>query len=299
MKSRQFFVIIFMTLSICVSANKVYSQETADVVVMLDGTQKNGKVISIESDTIKFKYSGEDLEYEFKKTDINKIIFASGRTEVFNAPKVTSSTDQNVSNASDRRGKIAVLPFDYITNDPSIMVASMSNRVQMACVNSLREYTTILLKIQDPMTTNAILAKNNLEFKTLRAITPKEMAVMLGVEYVVYGSTDVVNKGTFSSGSEITTYKDKKSKDSKQVYKNSKVIKHGDTRRSGTAVTSGSSSTRISYDTRVDLNIYNDTGSSVYSDSKRAFGSDLESYNSALNYLIKRTPFGTKAKKRH
>jgi hypothetical protein len=42
--------------------------------------------------------------------------------------------------------------------------------------------------------------------------------------------------------------------------------------------------------------MYNDQGTSLYSESRKAFGSGIDAYTASLNYLIKRCPFGSKAK---
>ena len=289
MKTKEFFKILLITIVFAFGVTtSSFAQDKADVVTMLDGQTKEGHVVAMGTDMVTFKYSGEDLEYQLKKANINKIDFASGRSEVFTPIKQAPISNSSVSTSADRKNKVAVLPFEYITNDSGIMADPMHTQIQTKCIASLRENTSILLKIQDPMTTNALLAQNNISVDQLKAVSPKDLAVKLGVEYVVYGSVSVENKGTISTGSEVTTYKDKENRDYDKD--------HSHKKSSGTEITSGSSSTRINYDSRVDLNIYTDQGNNVYSKSKRAFGSGLDSYKSALNYLVKRTPFGSKAK---
>jgi len=289
MKNSNHVKAIFVSvLFVLVSITASFAQAMVDKVIMLDGQTKEGKVTSVGVDSIKFVYTGEDLEYEMNRSEINKIIFASGRTEIINEIKTTASSSSTNSNATDRRNKIAVIPFEITSNDSEIMIEPMKTDVQTDCINSLRENTTSVYQIQDPMTTNALLAKNDISNDQLRIITPNEMAEILGVEYVVYGSLQIENKGTITTGSEVTSYKGKTSeKDEDSKKKNQK----------GTAITTNNSSTTINYDLHVKLSIYADSGNTVYSDSKRPFGSGLDSYKSSLNYLIKRTPFGTKAKR--
>lgn len=52
-----------------------------DKIVMLSGEEKIGQVTEIGDTFIKFIRKGETLNYTFKKSDINKIQFASGRIE--------------------------------------------------------------------------------------------------------------------------------------------------------------------------------------------------------------------------
>jgi len=282
-------VSVFFTSGIGTTLNCV-AQEKNDVVVMKNGENRTGKVLGITDNTIKFKYSGEDLEYEFQKSDIFKIDFASGRVEVINDMSQSSTGAVKktiVADAGDRKNKLAVLPFEYITGDPSIPVESMSKQIQSECVNIFRDETR-LLQMQDPMVTNSILAKNDISAENYRTILPKDMALILGVEYVVYGTFNVQNEGQMTTGSAVTTYKDKESQKREDDRRS--------TKSSGTAVSSNSSYTKTNYDTRIELNIYNDAGNNLYSDSRKPFSGDPQGYSSGLKYLIKRCPFGSKAK---
>jgi len=277
---------LLVTIFSCFCITSLNAQEKGDLVIILNGDRNEGKVLEILDNSIKFKYHGEDLEYEFKKAEIKEIEFASGRTQVFNDASHTSATSNtSTSTPEERKNKIAVLPFDYITNDPNIPVDEMHTRIQTSCLNSIRANTAGLTP-QDPMTTNAILAQHNITGQNLKTIMPKDMAELLGVEYVVYGVYDLQNKGTFTTGSGATTYKEKESKSNDKNKKSN----------SGTAYSSSSTSTSTNYEARVDLNIYNDQGKSIYAGSREPLLADPESYTSTLDYMIKRTPFGTKHK---
>jgi hypothetical protein len=151
-----------------------FAQGKTDAVIMLDGARKEGKVLGMGANTVKFKYTGEDFEYELPKKQIRKIQFATGRVEEINeAPQ------------------------------------------------------------------------------------------------------------TAASGSSPPETRDKDSKD---------------TKASGRATTSNSAITTTNYDTRVALNIYTDQGSTYYAKSRNAIGNSMDSYTGTLDYLIKRTPFGTKSR---
>ncbi len=263
-----------------------FAQSKTDAVIMLNGERNEGKVIGIGSNTVKFKYSGEDLEYELPKEEIGKIQFASGRVEVIQeAPSTAASLP--ASNPADRKGKIAVFPFQFVSNEPGLQSDQMSKQLQANCAGSLRQNTSNII-VQDPMATNRLLARNKIDVNDAAAIDPQELAVVLGVEYIVFGTVDVMNKGVISTGSAATTYKDKEKQNRD---KNSK-----DTKASGTAVTSNSNITNTNYETKVALNIYTDQGSTYYAKSKNAFGNQIDSYLKTLDYLIKRTPFGTKSR---
>ncbi len=268
-----------------VFSQSVFGQSEEDVITKMDGEEMRGKVTKMGTESVTFVYSGEDLEYEVAKTNIHKIVFASGRTQVINemaAPAAAQPATPVVS-AADRKGKIAVLPFEFATNDPSLQGESFETRVQIDCARSLRENTSGL-QVQDPRETNAILAQNNMDAQQLAAMTPADVAAVLGVEFVTYGTLKVDNEGAQTYGSSVTTYKDKEERERSKKSEKS------------TEVSSGSSTTVINYDVRVGINIYSDQGTSIFSDSREPFGSGTETYSAALDYMIKRGPHGSKHK---
>lgn len=261
----------------------VYAQDKSDVITMLNGEQKQGKVISISENSIKFKYTGEDLEYEIPRKDIHKIDFSSGRTEIINA--MVSPALKAIS-ASERKGKLAVLPFRVVSNEPSISPDAMGIQIQEDCAVIFKEEILQGIVVQDPMNTNALLAQNNLDASNIAVKPPKDLAELLGVEYVVFGSFDVNQKGTRSYGTNITSYKDKRKKD----YDRSK------SENKGREIATSTGTTTIEYDAKIGIKIYNDQGNNIYTDSRDPFGNNLDVYHSGLKYMIKRCPFGSKAK---
>src|ERR1700712_3403526 len=73
-----------------------------DVIFKLNGEELSGKVIEINENDVKFSYPGETLVYAIKKTEIFKINYASGRTEMFNkaAPAESAASPQSAAGAS-------------------------------------------------------------------------------------------------------------------------------------------------------------------------------------------------------
>lgn len=274
----------FLVFIVSFTTSVLFAQEKSDVVYMLNGETRDGKVTAIHDSTIEFVYSGEDLTYELNKADVQKIVFASGRTQVISqaaSPTPTMAT----TNSADRKNKLAVLPFTMVSNDQGLMSEAMSGQIQHAAINSFKENTRQII-VQDPMTTNATLLRNHLDPNSIKTMMPQEVAELLGVEYVVYGTANISFKGTLSFGSSSSTYKDKSEKDKERKKEKS----------SGREFASNSSSTVSNYDTAIELNIFSDTGSNVYSVSRNAFGSSLDTYEGTLSYLIKRCPWGSKKK---
>jgi len=257
-----------------------------DKITMLNGEKREGKVIAVRDDAVKFIYKGESLEYEFKKAEINEIVFESGRKEIFN--QSASAEKLPTVSPAERKGKIAVLPFNYITNEAALDPVAMGQQLQSDTYNALKTNTT-QLQLQDLMTTNSLLAKAGLHHTTRDSKTPTEMAELLGVEYVVYGTATVTTKGSSTYQSGVTTYNGKAT-ETKDKNKDS-------AKASGSTYTSNTATVKTDYDTKIDLSFYSDTGATIYSQSRQAFGSEADSYHNTISYLVKRCPFGTKAKK--
>ncbi|MCS5488935.1 hypothetical protein [Algoriphagus limi] len=258
--------------------NPLLAQEKVDVLILNSGETKEGKVTGITDILIKFRYLGEDFDYEIQKSDVAQIKFASGRVENFgNDPSKLPTDGSHAGSHPDRHNKIAVLPFAIITNDAGLTVDELRNFTQNQAANTVRnEYNTLTL--QDPLTTNAILAKQGINQENMDSFTPAELAELLGVEFVIFGAVKVTTKGSVSSTYGSSTYSQKSGSSSKK----------------GNIFSSSSSTTTIEYDTMVDLRMFNDRGDNLYSNSRHSFGTGTDAYKGSVDYMLRRTPFGSK-----
>lgn len=250
--------------------------ENVDKVVKIDGQEMIGTVTEVGDEHIKFVHKGESLSYTVKKSEINKIQFASGRIEFFTAsPNSTESETAGntpANSVQSHHNIVAVLPFDYM-NSGGTRDEKMGLKVQSDCYTYLRKKAA-QFTIQDPMTTNALLVKNNLQIDNLIGLTPQEMANLLEVEYVVYGTVVISQTSVTSTNS------------------NSYSGKSNGNRYNSTNF--GSSSSTANFNTNVDLKIYNDQGQNVYTDTHDSFWPNENAYEITLQYLIKRTPLYSK-----
>lgn len=266
-----FFAVFFASLSLTLA------QAKEDVIYLVDGSQKKGKVVSIGDDLVKFSYTGEDVQYELKKQTLSKIVFANGREEVFaNAANGTYNSGGNaMSNpatvTTSTGHLLAVIPFEVVSNETSLTTDAMRREIQQSCIDALKS-RGLSFQIQDARTTNASLAKSGIALADIANHTPDELAKLLNVDYVVLGVYDIENKGTMSYGSGVATYNDKKQ----------------DNKSKGTAVQSNNSYTSTNYNTKVQLSIYDSNGRQLFSDTRKPFMGGLDSYKGALKTLAKR-----------
>lgn len=189
--------------------------------------------------------------------------------------------------AQAQKATIAILPFELTSNDGGLIDDARVTEIQNTCVNAMRDYAN-KINVQDIRTTNAILAKNNVTWQDLSKVLPTDIAKMLGVEYVLFGTANIQNKGTNTNSSSSTSYRDKNDQKKTSSSKNSKS--------SGYAVSNSTTTTTTKYETRISLDIYINSGNNIHSVSRTAFSSDLNGYISTIEYLAKRTPWGKKYK---
>lgn len=245
-----------------------------DQVLMLNGEEKIGTVTGMDDETVTFKYSGETLEYKIKKSDIFRIKFVSGRTELFStanpgenggANQVTTDKSTDVTPNS-----VAIIPFRYITSNGPDNKEEMGTQLQ----NDYYSYASSAggkYTYQDPMKTNATLRKKGIVASNVQSYEADELCDMLGVEYVVFGSMEKNKTGT-STNANASGSTSKKGNDSQT---NANM----------------NSTTEEEYKTTITVAVYDNTGKRIFDQKKTSVWSSPTAYKSTLNYLIKRTPF--------
>lgn len=262
--------LLFIGLFFFVSS---YAQEKFDTLYMKNSDVNIGTISAIDEGIISFIYKGEKLGYTFKKNDIDKIVFASGRVENLNKPaanRITKSTE-------DHHNKIAVLPFAYINTNQETNT-EMGYKVQDECYTLLSNKVATLT-VQDPSTTNALLGKASVTPENIRSFTMTELCDVLGVEYLL--------RGTISSNITSTTSSGSASYDAKSGNSSGKT---GNSTKSSGSVYS-SSSTQENFKTSVLMEIYTDEGKKIFGQDRTSFWTTVDAYKSTLQYLVKKSPF--------
>jgi outer membrane lipoprotein SlyB len=247
----------------------IAQDKPVDKIVMLDGEERLGKVMEVDETSIKFTYANETLVYEIKKKEINKIQFGSGRIEFITQAPQDNNTQ---SGLEPHHNVVAILPFTY-TQVGGGLDEKMGLKVQSDCYALMKKYA-VQFTFQDPLNTNATLVKNGMNENTIAGLTPAEIANLLNVEYIVFGTVVVSQTGSTTGGGSVSTDKNK----------GNKII--------GYVV--GSSTTTINYRTSVDMKIYNDQGQNIFIKSHESFWPTMDAYTVTLQYLVKRTPLYSK-----
>ncbi|QPH41653.1 hypothetical protein [Pedobacter endophyticus] len=276
---KQFLLLAALLLSAGVFA-QTGARPNVDIITKANGEELKGKVIKVTDNDVSFVYSGETAEYVLKKSDLQKITYSSGRSEILSQAGLPARERQKESltmaaSPADHHNKIAVLPFTFLMdNQPG--AEALGYKAQEDTYSFLAQHTagyTIL----DPRTTNALLGKAGVTKDKMMNYTMKEICDILGVEYVIDGSVSQ-SKGYQTSTTTASS--------------NTKVKRDGDKPIKGASTSESSYSNAAQrYDVAVSLHIYMDNNASIYNQNHKAFLSSVDaSYNSPLEYLLKRCP---------
>lgn len=274
MKKILYLIGVFLLFSV-VGISQSAQKPKSDLILKINGDELQGKVLEIGDDEIKFAYEGETLAYKIRKQDIIKIIYASGRVEVFNKPALSGEKSAASAAAGggmqDHHNKVAILPFAYIKNSQAAS-DEMSLKAQNDTYMLLSKHAGALTVI-DPRTTNALLAKAGISRANITGYTMDEISNVLGVEFVVDGTITQ----NLASNTTTSSY----SGDSKG----------GKDDKKRTSYEYGNTVNRSNYETSVTLNIYTDKNNAIFTEQRKALLAQNEgAYDSPLQYLLKRCP---------
>ena len=250
-----------------------------DVILKSNGNEMHGKVIKITEDNLQFVYKNESIEYTVSKEEIEKITFSSGRIEFFNKENTSSN-----SKLEEHHNKVAVLPFGYI-KDFETSNAIMTKKIQQETYTIFKK-KAVILKFQDPSTTNALLAKAGVNNNNIEGYTMGEICNILNVEYLIQGLVSI-EKSTVTNFSKTTSksktnkgYADKKGHVIGDIWNNIKKNNKSSTYSTSTQ----------NYSTNTTMNVYNDKGNNLFNKEHASFWQTQDAYKITLAYLAKRTP---------
>jgi len=250
-----------------------------DVILKSNGNEMHGKVTKINKDNLQFIYKNESVEYTVSKAEIEKITFSSGRIEFFNKKNTNSN-----SKLEEHHNKVAVLPFGYIKDQETSNVI-MTKKIQQETYTIFKK-KAIILKFQDPATTNALLIKAGINNNNIEGYTMGEICNILNVEYVIQGLVSI-EKSTMTNFSNTSTksktnkaYVDKKGHIVGDIWNNNKKTSNSSTFSTSTQ----------NYSTNITINVYSDKGDNLFSKEHASFWQTQDAYKITLIYLAKRTP---------
>jgi hypothetical protein len=167
--------------------------------------------------------------------------------------------------------KLAILPIAYVGDGNETKMESMQYRLQNIAYLYLKG-ESMELSLQDPAETNALLIRHGINESTIRGYTPKELADLLKVEFLLTGMITQDFVGATTNSSSFRRDNDRNYRRHREVFRATHTR------------------TRDELSTNIDLSIYNARGEKIYSKSRRSILSDTNAYKNGIHYLLKRSP---------
>lgn len=256
------------------------AQVVYDEILLTNGVEYKGKVVEITASEIRFSHKGETLVYTLPKSQVFRIAFASGRTEIFTQVDAPALQESGSMAGSSNPKLVAVLPFRYIQNNFPANWEDMAYRIQEEAIR-LAVAAPLRYQIQPAATTNAILLKKGINPQQLRAYTMDELCSILGVGHIITGEIQVLYTGATQTGTQTT-------------YQNNRPVVRP-TQKPGQTVTTttttyGTNRVYEQFQTTVRLRIFDTAGRTVYAKDRTSMWSSPDAYKPTLSYLLKRTP---------
>jgi len=212
-------IYLFLMLLLTVSVQSQQNSKTNDIIVLSNGQLIQAQVTRVSADAISFQYPGETVQNEIKVGQLEKIVFASGRTQEFSTngensndtfndrnPNATiaSRPSKNANEVSTKinetlgtyksdevyllpdyaKNSVTVLPFNFIENgDYNSELAGESTNYATNYLS--QKSSTYGIKVQDINTTVRQLMNAQIDLDGLSATPVKKLFEVLNTEYII------------------------------------------------------------------------------------------------------------------
>lgn len=261
-------------IAMTISANAQHKK--ADQLYLTNGETHSVIIKKVEPNTITYSFDGEELENVIEKNDVVKIIFKNGREQKFSELPAgnVSALSSEIEYPPMRAGQGAILPFEFVFDGQASPEDGIEAQ-EFYYDNLMRRPERNTIEYQDAETTQkrlrAVGIRNAMD---MRDYEMSEIAKMVGAGILVTGKITVDYRSTTSTSSGSTTTR---------VDTEKKKVK---------SYSSDYSSSTDEFDTKVDFKIYDNNGNKVIDETRRPFlATTRDNYVTALNYLMKRTPY--------
>lgn len=171
-----------------------------DIIITKNGELIQAKVVKVTSSTVSFNYPGETVINEVEKNTLEKIVFASGRTQNFgDSPNAPSQSGETVSvpveksqpipkeeiflNQSVETGSLAVIPASF--NKNGTYSKELSSELSNYVAGYLVKNTAHGLQVQDMTKTIRSLVDNGIGYQELKSASLGQLRNAIGTELLL------------------------------------------------------------------------------------------------------------------
>ncbi|MBU2946866.1 hypothetical protein [Zobellia uliginosa] len=265
-------LVILFFIGLFYSAN---AQNGSDQIFMSNGETIAVKVLRVEPNTITYTYLGEDLENVVEKDEVIKIIFKSGREQLFSHTMTgRKSISPTFEYPTMKQNEGAILPFEFVFDGAEAPEEGFEAQ-DYYYHNLMRRPERNTIAYQDVEITLKRLREAGItKANDMRDYEMTEIAKIVGAGILVTGKITVDYRSTTSSTSGSSTTRVNTKKKKVKTY------------------SSDYSTSMDEFDTKVLFKIYNKNGDKIVDVNRVPFmATTRNNYITALNYLMKRTPY--------
>ncbi|MBZ9728072.1 hypothetical protein LB467_00070 [Salegentibacter sp. JZCK2] len=173
-----------------------------DIIVTTDGQFLQVKVIKVGADLLTFSYPGESVVYELKPDGINKIVFASGRTQNFNSANAAIINGSGMSESLVPQvpktpgfveNTLAIIPlvFELNGSDEKNLASKATDYIMDLTSGQAKNHGIEVLPNDKAIEK---LLEAGINYDDLRQSSPARLREIMGTEYILYVSINETNK---------------------------------------------------------------------------------------------------------
>ncbi len=193
--------LITLLLVLCSYGAFAQGSTKNDIIVTKNGELIQAKVVKVTSATVSFNYPGETVINEVEKNTLEKIVFASGRTQSFgNSPNTPAPSGETVFvpaekskpipkeeiflNQSVETGSLAVIPASFNKNGTysKELSSELSNYVAGYLAQKSAAHG---MQVQDMTKTIRSLVDNGIGYQELKSASMGQLRNAVGTEFLL------------------------------------------------------------------------------------------------------------------
>ena len=273
---------IFYTLLLLFSIGISAQTKKLDKIVTKDYQVIEGTISKMSDQSVEYSLPNETLVISIDVSKLARIDFANGRSQTFLTNENTQTQSGQIQSPVMKENTIAVLPVPYVNSDNLSNSEEMSKFAQNDIYNKLIEKSSNIfpLTVQDLRTTNSLLHKAGIDYKTIDETPIADLHKILGTDNIIAAKVSY----TTSENQTTTGY----SSGNAKVSNNNKKVKANESTVSNT-----SSTTQYFYHVYFDMYKNN---TKIYTQTREPFFKLKDSWMESVQYLLKRSPIYTKKK---
>ncbi len=170
MKNSKLFFIVFLLLATFFGFAQ--GGKKLDKIIKRDYQIIECTISKMSDKTVEYSLPGETIQISLDVSQIAKIDFASGRSQIFDVSQTNNSSSSGspaIATSEMKTNTIAVLPVPYLNSDTQESSEEMAKFAQNDLYNKLLDKSSNILPltVQDLRTTNSLLHNAGIDYKNI------------------------------------------------------------------------------------------------------------------------------------